>query len=488
MKKRMIFSLVISSLLILALGIRANISFNVDPVISASSPTEFTKYIDVVTGKENWSSRTAYVVVAASMDGLGEGQGTLKNVSLLNEGPYATYQDSPDYVGSKDNNGSWTAGTGANVGAAIRREVPDVKGSYSWSSGGEITLTPYVWKESISIGGQIRLPIGAAGTFSTTGTWANGTSTTRSASAKSGTHTVKYRYKCDACDRYGDTTAAIGGQSAHSVITCPGSNCSVRYHKCSPPSGHQVHEACGKRRCDGGDHSYVRVCTDGYSPGYSNALGCGKQVYKCTESAHRLVTWNCGHDTYACNKGNHGNETVSCPLGPNNQTCSYGSYYPCSPHTCAYSGSGSGNMGSNTGSSNTMLACGVHSTSESGDHSLQASCSTDSSCISTNFYLCSHSHSYPSTPTDNTPDCSYCTDGCSECQAPSPPPPPPSTTSCSAGHPYNPNNSSAVNRHRTRTCRFSECGQTWQACVNGSSAPLCNKPYRNQNGLSCWAQ
>ena len=133
------------------------------------------------------------------------------------------------------------------------------------------------------------------------------------------------------------------------------------------------------------------------------------------------------------------------------------------------------------------LACG-HSLLASGDHSLQASCSTDSSCISTNFYLCSHSHSYPSTPTDNTPDCSYCTDGCSSCQTPSPPPPPPSTTSCSAGHPYNPNNSSAVNRHRTRTCRFSECGQTWQACVNGSSAPLCNKPYRNQNGLSCWAQ
>ena len=82
------------------------------------------------------------------------------------------------------------------------------------------------------------------------------------------------------------------------------------------------------------------------------------------------------------------------------------------------SGSGStGSLGGNPGSSPTMLACGVHSSGTSGDHSLQASCSTDSSCISTNFYLCSHSHSYPSTPTDNTPDCSYCTDGCSSCQS-----------------------------------------------------------------------
>ena len=48
----------------------------------------------------------------------------------------------------------------------------------------------------------------------------------------------------------------------------------------------------------------------------------------------------------------------------------------------------------------TYHACGVHETSVSGDHSLQASCSsTDSngnSCTVTNFYACdAHTHSYP---------------------------------------------------------------------------------------------
>lgn len=58
---------------------------------------------------------------------------------------------------------------------------------------------------------------------------------------------------------------------------------------------------------------------------------------------HKLKTWKCGHTTMGCLPGSHGDTTVTCPLGPNNQTCSYGSYYPCSPHTCSYpSGSGSG--------------------------------------------------------------------------------------------------------------------------------------------------
>ena len=133
--------------------------------------------------------------------------------------------------------------------------------------------------------------------------------------------------------------------------------------------------------------------------------------------SHHFICGGCGkHVKCKRSRGNH--VEVSCPQ-ENGVSCSYGSYYQCSPHTHAYSGSGSGNMGSNTGSSNTMLACGVHSTSESGDHSLQASCSTDSSCISTNFYLCSHTHSYSSA--DNTPDCSYCTDGCSLCPSDDPP-------------------------------------------------------------------
>ncbi len=134
-------------------------------------------------------------------------------------------------------------------------------------------------------------------------------------------------------------------------------------------------------------------------------------------------------------------------------------------------------------------ACGVHETSVSGDHSwvtpacgdsthagyacqigsshtnLQASCTaTDSngnSCTVTGFYTCSpHTHVYPA-------------------------PPEPSLSTCANGHSYDPNNPSAYKRHHTKTCRFSECGQTWANC--SGNAPICNKPYRKANGLRCWA-
>lgn len=82
MKRDIIFSLVLFSIFV-AFGVRAEISFNIDPVISDGGHDEFVKYTDVVTGEEKWGQRRAYVVVAGSMDGLGYGQGTLKNVSIL---------------------------------------------------------------------------------------------------------------------------------------------------------------------------------------------------------------------------------------------------------------------------------------------------------------------------------------------------------------------------------------------------------------------
>lgn len=58
---------------------------------------------------------------------------------------------------------------------------------------------------------------------------------------------------------------------------------------------------------------------------------------------HKLKTWKCGHSTMGCLSASHGDTTITCPLGPNNQTCDYGSYYPCSPHEHVYSSSsGSG--------------------------------------------------------------------------------------------------------------------------------------------------
>ena len=155
------------------------------------------------------------------------------------------------------------------------------------------------------------------------------------------------------------------------------------------------------------------------------------------------------------------------------------------------------------------------------------------------YYTCEHptcpksnthwsgSGSTPPPPTDNTPNCPDCT---SDCSSPcgctnsgtcggtvtgSQPPSdsnPPSTVSCgrsactesvssskqhksdpcAAGHTYwtcNPtvNVTNWLNKHRVRTCRYSECGRNWQQCVTGTT-PICNKPYRKRNGLKCWAE
>ena len=140
---------------------------------------------------------------------------------------------------------------------------------------------------------------------------------------------------------------------------------------------------------------------------------------------------------------------------------------------------------------------------------------------------CSNSGTCNGTVVDNTPNCPDCTSDCSSpcgCTnsgtcggtvvAPPPPPPepePPTTVACgrsactesvssskqhksnpcAAGHTYwtcNPtvNVANWLNKHRVRTCRYSECGRSWQQCVTGTT-PICNKPYRKQNGLKCWA-
>ena len=125
--------------------------------------------------------------------------------------------------------------------------------------------------------------------------------------------------------------------------------------------------------------------------------------------------------------------------------------------------------------------CGDHNTSVSGDHSLQASCSSSNAngnCTVTSFYACdNHTHSYPSPP---------------------PPPPPPSlcpanawtncgntssdATTCGGGHTYYTCNSSAVAYHGdSQSCRRGGCSNTWSNC---QSAPWCDA----WQGNKCWAK
>ncbi|RKU09499.1 hypothetical protein C6503_21315 [Candidatus Poribacteria bacterium] len=451
MKRQFLFmTLLFSVLLLFALNLQGDNTYTSHPTVSVDH-SSFTKYVDILTNEStwylSWIGGTASVYVSAGMEGVGQGQGTLTNISIMGQGPIGTWQDKESDAGTKDQDGpgSWRSGTGTASTTYPASIPPDAEDgdSWSWSSGGYTVIWPWEWHETTSWGVNVSIPTGVAGRYTTTGGWAKGTTVRRDASSASSTSsgpiTLEVKYICNQCNASGKTKAAMGGKAAHEKITCPAPNCSVRYHKCSPPSSHAVCSACGDRKCDGDDHSYVAVCSDGYGPGYpATAKGCGKKIYECTRSDHALKTWKCGHSTWACNPSNHGDTTVTCPLGPNNQTCDYGPYYPCSPHTCTYSGGGNPPSGGST------LPCG-HSSSASGDHSLQATCSSSNAngtCTVTSFYACqSHTHLYPT------------------------PPPPPEPT-CPEGHTYDPSNSSEVNRHTIeRTCRRFGCGQTWYRCV-----------------------
>ena len=60
------------------------------------------------------------------------------------------------------------------------------------------------------------------------------------------------------------------------------------------------------------------------------------------------------------------------------------------------------------------------------------------------------------------------------------------SATCASGHSYWTCKPYDVKRHITRTCRFSECGKSWQRCMTGGVTPICDKPWRKQNGLRCW--
>ena len=192
--------------------------------------------------------------------------------------------------------------------------------------------------------------------------------------------------------------------------------------------------------------------------GNSGNSGNSKALHTCgvhetsVSGSHSYSTYTCGsHSGYACQESNdHKTYISSCSETENGRTCNNSSgYYECSPHSHTYP---------------SYHACGVHLRSATGNHSLRSFCwSRDSNgygCTVTNFYACDgHSHTYP-----NSAD-----------------------VTCAAGHTYSSthrNVSYLNNYHRTRTCRRSGCGQSWQACVNGWTAPRCLA----RPGHGCWAQ
>lgn len=173
--------------------------------------------------------------------------------------------------------------------------------------------------------------------------------------------------------------------------------------------------------------------------------GYSGSFYEC--QSHQ--TYGCGHKDLNNNSSSHALQASCSQTDSYGQGCTVTNFYACQTHTHQYPALVSG-------------ACGhTYTSGNASSHSLQASClvtnANGDSCTVTGFYACAspHTHQYP---------------------AP--------TATCANGHTYNPTITSAKNNHRTRTCRFAECGQTWERCV--SPTPICNKPYRKRNGLRCW--
>ncbi len=134
-----------------------------------------------------------------------------------------------------------------------------------------------------------------------------------------------------------------------------------------------------------------------------------------------------------------------------------GSFYECQPHT--------------------NFACGhTDLIANATYHALQASCSLTNangdSCALTNSYACqSHTCVY-----------SCGRSGCSETVSSSTE----HSATCASGHSYWTCKPSDVSLHRTRTCRLSTCGKSWERCSTPGGTPLCDDPGRRSRGLPCW--
>ena len=175
------------------------------------------------------------------------------------------------------------------------------------------------------------------------------------------------QYKCSKCNKFGKTKASIGGKAAHEKITCPAPNCSVQYHKCSPPSNHAVCDGCGKRKCEDGDHSYVGVCTSEYVHYTKWVAGCGEDIYRCTRSQHQAQTYSCGHTMKACQYASHTCVTDDTP------NCSGCTTHCSSPCSCSTSGTCDGTVVDDTPN---CSDCTSHCSSP-------CSCSTSGTCDGT---------------------------------------------------------------------------------------------------------
>lgn len=201
------------------------------PQITGTEPVEMQ--VNITSGSKQWAEidgNEVSVIVSASASGLGIGQGTLESVTIVGT-TYPSYQDEAEDIGTHTTDGGWTKGT-TTITTSIIDYLPGdgEKTKFAWSAGGYIKITPYIWQESIAIGGGIRWPLQVQGTFTTTGTWKTHTDrsiTRHAAEGIKGNHIINMTYYCASCKAKGDTKESIGGAAAHNIVPCPRSECPV---------------------------------------------------------------------------------------------------------------------------------------------------------------------------------------------------------------------------------------------------------------------
>lgn len=314
---------------------------DVRPWISGGSD-DIVRKEEIITGEVEWpNGRTVNVAIYAFARGLGIGEGTLAPVTILGT-PIATHQDGSEEIWEiKTRDGKWKYGN-TTVRTRIQDSIPEdsKETGYRWSASGTVTLTPYVWQETITRGGAIRFPLQVAGTFSTSGKWIKDSSdtTTQGAPNNSGTHSVTHKIYCSVCDAEGATAEAIGGVKAHEEIECKREGCGVEYRICDEDAAalHSICEGCSTWRCDrstGKDHRQV-TCPE--------STGCGKPYWVCSDSSWphtTTVTGGCGHTYLACMSGDHAWEASCTSTDADGNTCNVGGHYECVPHTCTFNDS-----------------------------------------------------------------------------------------------------------------------------------------------------
>ena len=361
MKRQFFLTLVFSVLLLFALNLQGDISYTNHPLVGVAN-SSFTKYVNTQTGEEtwyrDWLNGTVTVYVSADMEGVGQGQGTLTNISIMGNS-IATWDGSVSDAGSASSNGSWSSGTGT-ARSHYNVSIPDNASdgdTWSWSAGGSTTIWPWEWHETVSWGVNVSIPTGASGRYTTTGGWVKGTTITRSANSASGTITLNIVYTGgddDSDDDDSDSSSSTGCTTSTNADYCDDQG------SCSVGSGPGVPgPVCGENYCCCSSYD-----DSGSDPG-SESDGPGDDG--CTTSTS--ADW-CD-DQGSCSVGS--GPGVPGPVCGENYCC-------CSPSDSSNTGSppADGNTGSNNGNSGSSNGQSGFGCSNDPDNDW---CSDDGTCL-----------------------------------------------------------------------------------------------------------